>query len=89
MILNLNTYLKGKLMHVADLLSRSFLEATEHDDSYMYEVVHCVRLPSCLQFTEEQKQELIAETLKDDDLLNIIDFTKNERPEKVTLYQIQ
>lgn len=77
-------YLKGKLMHVADLLSRSFLEETDSDDTYMYEVVHCVGLSSYLQCSEEQKQELITETLKDEELLKLLDFIKNGWPEKIT-----
>lgn len=74
-------YLKGKLMHVADLLSRSFLHENETDDTYMYEVIHCVGLANYLQCTEKQKQELVCETLKDEELLLVADFVKNGWPE--------
>lgn len=76
-------YLKGKLMHVADLLSRSFLNETDIDESYMFEVVHCLGLSSHLQCTEKQKEELITETLKDEELLQLIDFNKNGWPDKI------
>lgn len=76
-------YLKGKLMHVADLLSRSFLNETESDETYMYEVVHCIGQASYLHCTEEQKQELISETVKDDELMQLTDFNKNGWPEKI------
>uniref|UniRef100_A0A2A4J5K1 RNA-directed DNA polymerase n=1 Tax=Heliothis virescens TaxID=7102 RepID=A0A2A4J5K1_HELVI len=76
-------YLKGKLMHVADLLSRSFLEETDNEDNYMYEVVHCVGLDSYLQCSDDQKQELISETLKDEELVQLCDSVKYGWPDKI------
>lgn len=76
-------YLKGKLMYVADLLSRSYLDETDTDDSYMYEVVHCVGLSSYLQCSSEQKNEIMNETLKDEELVLLSDYVKNGWPEKI------
>lgn len=74
-------YLKGKLMFIADLLSRSFMVNNEQDDSYMYEIIHCVGLASTLQCTNEQKQQLISESGKDEELSKIVEFIKNGWPE--------
>lgn len=76
-------YLKGKLMFIADLLSRVYLKDTNEDDSYMYEVIHCVGIAKYLQCTEEQKNELVLETLKDDELSLLMSYTKNGWPEKI------
>lgn len=78
-------YLKGKLMYVADLLSRSFLEETDSDDAYMYEVVHGIGLSSYLQCSQEQKQELISDTLKDEELVQLADKVKNGWPNKIVM----
>lgn len=84
-------YLKGRLMHIADLLSRSYLTETESDDSYMYEVVHCIGLASYLQCTEQQQNELVRETNNDVVLKQLIDFIKNGWPqqEKILSLDVQ
>lgn len=51
-------YLQGKLMFIADLLSRSYLKCNDTDDSYMYEVIHCVGQAKYLQCTNETKDKL-------------------------------
>ncbi|KAG7312060.1 hypothetical protein JYU34_001506 [Plutella xylostella] len=78
-------YLKGKLMYIADLLSRAFTECDDTDDSYMHEVVHCVGLANYLQCTEEQKHELITETSKDSEISKVIEYTKSGWPAKIKL----
>lgn len=70
-------YQKGRLMHIADLLSRSYLEENDMDQSYMYEVIHCIGLSNYLQCTEEQRQELILETSKDEELSILKNYTLN------------
>lgn len=65
-------YLKGKFMFISDLLSRSYLSNSEIDESYMYEVIHCIGLSQYLQCSEEQKIQLITETSKDEELLQVI-----------------
>lgn len=64
-------------MHVADLLSRSYLDETESDDNYMYELIHCVGLSSYLQCTDKQKQELMSETCKDEEILRLLSYVKD------------
>lgn len=76
-------YLQGKLMLIADLLSRSYLECGDIDDSFMYEVIHCVGLAKYLQCTDETKQKLIAETSKDLELKQLIEFTNKGWPNNV------
>lgn len=75
-------YLKGKLMFIADLLSRSYLECKDTDDSYLYEVIHCVGQAKYLQCTEETKQKLISETKNDLELVKLIEFTNKGWPDK-------
>ncbi|KAL0894614.1 hypothetical protein ABMA27_013176 [Loxostege sticticalis] len=75
-------YLKGRFMHIADLLSRSYLDENDDDQSYMFEVIHCIGLANYLQCTDEQKQELTSETSKDIELSQLIDFTQNGWPSK-------
>lgn len=70
-------YLKGKLMYIADLLSRAFIEGEETDDAYMHEVIHCVGLANYLECSEEKKREIILETNKDVDLQKLKEYTKN------------
>lgn len=76
-------YLKGKQMFIADLLSRSYLPSTDIDESYINEVIHCIGLSQNLQCSEEQKQQLISETSKDEELLKIIEYNSNGWPEKI------
>lgn len=76
-------YLKGKLMFIADLLSRSYLECTDTDDSYMYEVIHCVGQAKYLQCTNETKHKLISETNKDLELKKLIEFTNKGWPDNL------
>lgn len=73
-------YQKGRLMHIADLLSRSYLNEIDEDQTYMYEVIHCIGLSKYLQCTEEQKQELISETLRDEELGVISNYTQSGWP---------
>lgn len=73
-------YQKGRLMHIADLLSRSYLEEVDEDQSYMFEVVHCIGLATHLQCTDDQKQEIIRETDKDEELVQLTAFTMNGWP---------
>lgn len=74
-------YLKGKFMFISDLLSRSYLSDSDIDESYMYEVIHCVGLSQYLQCSQEQKIQLINETGKDEELLEVIKYTKEGWPE--------
>lgn len=73
-------YLQGKFMYIADLLSRSYQEENNVDDSYMYEVIHCVGLTQNLECTEEQKSHLVMESLKDSELIELKEFIKNGWP---------
>jgi hypothetical protein len=74
-------YLKGKFMYIADLLSRAYLKCTDIDESYMYDVIHCVGLANYMQCTVEQKQIIISETCKDEELSQLLNYTKNGWPE--------
>lgn len=74
-------YLKGRLMHIADLLSRSYLEEVDEDQSYMYEVIHSIGLASYLQCTDRQKEELVMETSRDEILEKLMTFTQNGWPD--------
>lgn len=76
-------YLKGRLMHIADLLSRSYLNEVDEDQSYMFEVIHCIGLGNYLQCTDEQKQELIKETSKDETLATLLMYTQEGWPETI------
>lgn len=76
-------YLKGKLMFIADLLSRSYLQCSNIDEQYMYEVIHCIGLTQNIQCTLEQKQQLITETKNDAELSKIIEYTKEGWPENI------
>lgn len=70
-------------MFIVDLLSRSYLPSTDIDESYINEVIHCIGLSQYLQCSEEQKQQLISETSKDEELLKIIEYNSNGWPEKI------
>lgn len=48
-------YLKGKFMYIADLLSRSYLECSNTDDSYMYDVIHCIGLANYTYNVQKNK----------------------------------
>lgn len=75
-------YMQGKLMFIADLLSRSYQECNNVDETYMYEVIHSVGLAKYLECTDEQKCQLIDESSKDEELIKLRDFTQNGWPEK-------
>lgn len=76
-------YQKGRLMHIADLLSRSYLDDIDEDQTYMYEVIHCIGLSNYMQCTKEQKQELILETTKDVELDYLRNYTLNGWPDNI------
>lgn len=74
-------YLQGKLMFIADLLSRSYLTSNDDtDESYMYEVIHSVGLAQNLECTEEQKTMLMNESSADSELDMLRNFIKNGWP---------
>lgn len=74
-------YLQGKFMYIADLLSRSYQECNNVDDSYMYEVIHCIGLSNYLECTEEQKSLLISESTQDSELSKLRECIKNGWPD--------
>lgn len=76
-------YLKGKLMFIADLLSRNYLECNSTDESYMFEVIHCVGLAKYLQCTNEQREIFITETKSDPDLSLLLNYTLNGWPDNL------
>lgn len=75
-------YLQGRSMFIADLLSRSYQLSNDTDDSYMYEVIHCVGLAQYLECTEEQKNQLVTESAQDNEIVNLMEFIKNGWPKK-------
>lgn len=56
-------YLSGKLLHVADLLSRMYLDECDSDDGWITEVVHSIS--NSLDITEEKRREFKVATLAD------------------------
>lgn len=73
-------YLQGKLMFIADLLSRAYQTTNDVDESYMYEVIHCIGLAHNLECSEEQKNMLITESSVDNELKLLRNFIKNGWP---------
>lgn len=74
-------YLQGKLMFIADLLSRSYQTTNDEvDETYMYEVIHCIGLAQNLECTEQQKSMLITESSEDKELGLLRNFIKNGWP---------
>lgn len=59
-------FIPGKEMHIADLLSRSFLSEANTDDSWLQEVVHSI--DTGLSTTDAKKQEFQKATMADSKL---------------------
>ncbi|KMQ84751.1 retrovirus-related pol polyprotein from transposon, partial [Lasius niger] len=57
------TYIPGKEMHIADLLSRSCMSEADTDDTWLKEVVHSI--DTGLSITDTKKQELQKATITD------------------------
>lgn len=70
-------------MHIADLLSRSYLEETDEDQSYLHEVIHCIGLASYLECTNEQKQELVKEIINDAELNVLTTYIQTGWPDNI------
>lgn len=73
-------YLQGKFMYIADLLSRSYQLSQDTDESYMYEVIHCMGLAHNLECSKEQKTVLINESTNDNELQILRNFITNGWP---------
>lgn len=81
---NLNvTYVPGKNMYIADLLSRSFLNDKVFDDPELSEVVHS--LSKYAQVSDERKFEIQQATKNDQTLACVADYVKNKWPESRNL----
>lgn len=81
---NLNvTYVPGKNMYIADLLSRSFLNDKVFDDPELSEVVHS--LSKYAQVSDERKLEIQQATKNDQTLACVTDYVKNKWPESRNL----
>lgn len=65
-------YLPGKLMYIADLLSRSFIKSKVDEDPEMKEIVHCIDLD--LPVTETRLRELKINTDRDKTLNMVKQF---------------
>lgn len=73
-------YLQGRFMFIADLLSRSYQNTENTDESYMHEIVHCIGLAHNFECTEEQKTQLITESSQDSELKILRNFINNGWP---------
>ncbi|KAK3932700.1 hypothetical protein KUF71_002670, partial [Frankliniella fusca] len=71
-------YLPGKLMYLADLLSRNFIEDPVEDDPEMVEVVH--EVTSNLSFPAGWMDELKLETGRDVGLKSVMGYYQNGWP---------
>lgn len=68
------TYVPGNEMHVADALSRAFLENTELDDLSLNQIVHS------LSISDEKIESIKSETRNDPVLLSLIELNSNGWP---------
>lgn len=68
----------GKEMHIADLLSRSFIKENVQDDDELDEIVHLIE--KHLLISPEKRLQFEAETKKDRVLQTIIDYYKQGWP---------
>lgn len=76
-------YLQGKLMFVADLLSRDYLNEigpSGESDSFSNEIVHCVGLAKHVSMSDKIKSRVKDELLKDVSLNKVMDYVKNGWP---------
>lgn len=75
-------YLPGKMMHLADLLSRSFLpECDPSDEELSLEMVHLVGVADTMQVSPARKEEFRSETAKDPVLREVMNYCKVGWPE--------
>lgn len=71
-------YIPGKEMHIADLLSRSFMNEANTDDTWLKEVVHSI--DTGLSITDTKKLELQKATNADSTLSKLKDYHTNGWP---------
>lgn len=74
-------YVPGKDLHIADLLSRSFLKDKVKEDKELLETVHS--MVNMLSISDAKKKELQEATQKDRSLSKSIDYYKNGWPKVV------
>jgi len=72
------SYTSGKEMHIADLLSRSFINETDVDDTWLLEVVHSI--DTGLSIVDYKKEEFQRATLADPTLSKLKDYYFNRWP---------
>jgi len=72
------SYTPGKEMHIADLLSRSFINETDVDDTWLLEVVHSI--DTGLSIIDYKKEEFQRATLADPTLSKLKDYYFNGWP---------
>jgi len=72
------SYTPGKEMHIADLLSRTFINETNVDDTWLLEVVHSI--DTGLSIADYKKEEFQRATLADPTLSKLKDYYFNGWP---------
>lgn len=65
------SYTSGKLMHIANLLSRSFLEEINEDDTWLTEVVHSIE--TGLSISSDKKEEF-KKAINEDPVLDKLKY---------------
>lgn len=78
-------FVPGKLLHVADMLSRDFLRCNTEDDPTMLEIVHNVH--SIINISEEKKRQFQIATEADFELSEIKKFIQLGWPNKINKVQ--
>lgn len=67
-------YIPGKKMHIADLLSRSFMSETNIEDAWPKEIVHSIDTGLTINITDTRKEELQKVTYADPTLSRIKEY---------------
>ncbi|KAB0801714.1 hypothetical protein PPYR_03900 [Photinus pyralis] len=79
------TYLPGKYMYVADLLSLSYLNDKPEEPNWIKDIVHSVS--ASINISDSKKLEFIKETKNDPVLSEIIKYHKDGWPNKKTCFK--
>ncbi|KAJ3655671.1 hypothetical protein Zmor_014792 [Zophobas morio] len=74
-------YMPGKFLHVADLLSRNYLNDPVEDDESMFEVVHNIH--AIVNISENKKVTFQKETQADPVLNKVKEYCLTEWPNKI------
>ncbi|XP_046407531.1 uncharacterized protein K02A2.6-like [Ischnura elegans] len=78
-------YLPGKLMYIADPLSRSYCKDDVHEEPCLAELIHVVGVSDQLQMSEKRKMECKAETAVDVSLKRVMNFCEVGWPRRQDL----